>query len=336
MAKRPWQDFQYVRSSSFVRGLVEDAREVVPEQLVDMGKYSPYISLCVAYAQDRLLWNGVFPPVQADDITYAQSEREERVNKFGLAYRPDASLWLHETLARITAAAAEHLYHVHGWRMVLYDGLRTVDGAYKLYLHAHESDMSSGLLSMPGTSAHNKGLAVDSMMVDEYGLEVEMGGHFDHLDMSTNGRNCTNIPTEAIENRRIREAAFLRGALSQGLLVAPLRNEFWDDRLPENREDLWRVMDSAARVIGLSLLAPEDEALRKSDRAAFAAKWESWNYAQFLERWQRFFAGHEEKLMQELGLSMPPAQEKPEFYHGNYHPIYEEAMPSYLRLSQPR
>jgi D-alanyl-D-alanine dipeptidase len=336
MPKRPWQEFQYIRSRSFVQALVKDAREVTPDMLVDMATYSPYISLCVAYAQDRLLWNGAFPPVHADSITYAQSTREERVNKFGLAYRPDASLWLHETLARITAAAANHLYHTYGWRMVLYDGLRTVDGAYNLYLHAHDNDMSSGLLSLPGTSAHNKGLAVDSMMLDEDGLEVDMGGHFDHLDMSTNGRNCNSISAEAIENRRIREAAFLRGAFSQGLLVAPLRGEFWDDRLPENREDLWRVMDSAARVIGLCLLTSEDDALRKKDRGAFAAKWESWSYAQFLERWQTFFAGHEEKLVQELGTALPPTEEKPEFYHGNYHPIYESAMPPHLRLSKPR
>jgi D-alanyl-D-alanine dipeptidase len=303
-----------------------------------MATRSPHLSVLLAYAQDELVWSGNYAPITVDKTIYNATPRELRVNKFGLSYKRNATLWLHETLARIITAAADHLHTQYGWRTVLYDGLRTVDGAYNLYVHAHDTDMSSGLLSMPGTSAHNKGLAVDSMMIDAKGLEVDMGGHFDHLDMDTNGRNYTGdaITPAAIENRRIREAAFLRGAFSQGLIIAPLRNEFWDDRLPENHEDLWRVLDSAARVIGLSLLDEEDLQMRKNDRAAFSAKWESWNYAQFLSTWQTFFAGHETKLIAEIGTAMPPLEEKIEFYHGNFNPIYEDAMPAHLRISQPR
>jgi hypothetical protein len=185
-----------------------------------------------------------------------------------------------------------------------------VDGAFRLYNFATDADIEAKLLAMPGQSAHNKGLAVDSMMVDENDVEIDMGGHFDHLDMSTNMRyySGNKISETAKKNRLIREAAFLRGAFANGLLIAPLRGEFWDDRLPENREDLWRVLDSAARVIGLKYTIENKE---------------NWNYFDFLENWLRVFKGHEQKLEVTIGCAMPPLTEKPEFYHGNYHPIYD-------------
>ncbi len=194
--------------------------------------------------------------------------------------------------------AAIHLHQTQGWTMVLYDGLRTVDGAFKLYHFATETDMKNGLLALPGQSAHNKGLAVDSMMQDKHGREIDMGGHFDHLDMETNSRTYMGdtISDAAKMNRLIREAAFLRSAFAQDLLIAPLRSEFWDDRPPENREDLWRVLDSAARCVGIDLLSAEDVKLRKENRKAFSAKWENWSYADFLQRWQILFKGRENEF----------------------------------------
>ncbi|NBX04056.1 MAG: hypothetical protein EBR02_08390 [Alphaproteobacteria bacterium] len=327
MTKRPWVDFQNIRSQSFVRDMMSGALDIAPDDLVDMGAVGGPISIVVAYAQDTLLFDASGRTTKVSTRnSYLSLPRDARVNKFGIAYRPEAKLWLHKTLAGIVIGAADYLYQTHGWTTVIYDGLRTVEGAYNLYIQAQDSDMDSGLLSMPGTSAHNKGLAVDSMMYFDSGREVPMGGHFDHLNMSTNGRYYIGsaVSAEAIENRRIREAAFLRSAFSQGLLIAPLRNEFWDDRLPENREDLWRVLDSAARAIGRSLLTFEDEALRTSHREIFAEKWENWDYDQFLYRWRQFFAKHENELERTIGAVMPPLIEKTEFYHGNYHPIYDE------------
>ena len=316
--KRPWSEFTGIESHSAVHA----PRHVDPNELCDMetwrkderiracGGHDP-IRITLAYAQDELRY-----------------EDGEPINRFGLSYRRDAKFYLHKILADITVAAATYLYQTEGWTTVLYDGLRTVEGAYNLYVHASEDAMSSGLLSLPGTSAHNKGLAVDSMMVDSAGKEIEMGGHFDHPDMETNSRLYAgpNISEAAQMHRLIREVAFLRAALTQGLLIAPLRPEFWDDRLPENREDLWRVLDSAARCMGLNLLTPEDEALRKTDRAAFKAKWENWNYGEFLWQWKKTFEGREKELQQVLGVTAPPVEERFEFYHGNYHPIYDSTL----------
>jgi D-alanyl-D-alanine dipeptidase len=332
MVKRPWSDFTAVRSETSVHG----ARDVHSDDLVAMKDYRRAqrieacggvdpINVLLAYAQDELIYSPSGEIIRVDAKTYAQTPRAGRLNVFGLAYRRDAQFWLHRILADIVVGAAIHLYQTQRWRMVLYDGLRTVEGAYKLYQLATDEDIEAGLLALPGYSAHNKGLAVDSMMVDAHGHEVAMGGHFDHLDMETNSRAYTGdkINPNAKQNRLIREAAFLRTALTQGLLIAPLRSEFWDDRLPENRADLWRVLDSAARVMGITYYTPEDAALRKANRALWQEKWERWSYQDFLQKWQECFRGREGELEDLLGTAMPPPNEKPEFYHGNFHPIYD-------------
>lgn len=311
MKRKQWLEFVEIRSTSFVRDLVDDAKNVAPDELVDMATYEgKSLITCLAYAQNNLIYDENNKIIAVNSETYAKTSREQQVNKFGLAYPPDRKFLLHKTLANIVLGAADYLYKTHGWQTILYDGLRTVDGAFALYNFASDEDLSAGLLAMPAKSAHNKGLAVDSMMVDANGAEIDIGGHFDHLDMATNMRNYAGdkISEIARKNRLIREAAFLRSAFSLGLLIAPLRSEFWDDRLPENRADLWRVLDSAARVVGVLPMLENKE---------------NWNYQDFLGCWQKTFAGHEEKLLQTIGCITPPLTEKPEFYHGNYHPIYD-------------
>lgn len=336
MTKQPWETFASTYSRSFVSGLVTQALSIPPDQLVEMewhrredrtaacGGHDP-IRIVLAYAQEEWGYDERDTLAPMNPSAYKALPRERRLNKFGLAYRRNAKFYLHRTLADIVVTAAIHLYQTQRWTTVLYDGLRTVEGAFNLYNFATDQDIESGLLALPGQSAHNKGLAVDSMMEDADGNEIDMGGHFDHLDMETNSRTYAGdkVSAAAKRNRLTREAAFLRGALTQGLLVAPLRNEFWDDRLPENRADLWRVLDSAARCLGIHVLAEEDEWARKNDRTAFRMKWEDWSYQDFLDRWREIFAGQDTRLKEIFGVTSPPEKEKAAFYHGNYHPLYD-------------
>lgn len=335
MMKKPWSDFTAITSQSYVRDLAPQALAIRADDLFDMQEYhrKERIAACrgidpirviVAYAQDELVYDARGRiAAMPDRGAYAALPRERKVNKFGPAYRRDAKLYLHKTMADVTIAAAIYLYQTHGWTTVLYDGLRTVDAAYKLYLNAADSDMESGLLSLPGRSSHNKGMAIDSMMMDASGQEIDVGAHFDHLDMEVDSRLCETISHTARRNRMVRETAFMRAGFANGVIMAPLRSEFWHDQLPENREDLWRVLDSAARCLGLRLLSEEDEKLRKQNRAVFREKWERWNYTDFLARWEKLFRGREETLKELFGASSPPAHEKIEFYHGNYHPVYD-------------
>lgn len=316
--RESWSAFENCMSETGPHG----ARAVHVDELVAMAEYKKNermtacggvdpLGVCLAYAQDSLVYDDTGNIISVAESIYAATPREKRVNVFGLSYRRDATLWLHRTLADIVVGAAIYLQQTQGWRTIIYDGLRTVEGAFRLYNFATDDDLKAGLLALPGKSAHNKGLAVDSMMVDASGREVEMGGHFDHLDMRTNMRfyDGDHISNFAKKNRLIREAAFLRSAFLQGLLIAPLRNEFWDDRPPEDRSDLWRVLDSVARVMGISLHRQKE--------------WSEWSYADFLYHWQKIFRGQEEKLQKMIGVGAPPPEEKFEFYHGNYHPIYD-------------
>ncbi|MEZ5691631.1 MAG: M15 family metallopeptidase [Rickettsiales bacterium] len=314
MKRKPWEEFTGKTSQTFVRELIPSAITITQDQLVDMKIHeSPALNVCVAYAQEELIYDDRNRTIRVDKETYAKASRHQRINKFGLAYPKNYKLYLHKTLAEIVISAADYLYKTYGWQTILYDGLRTVDGAFRIYNLASDEDLASGILAMPAESAHNKAMAIDSMMIDSDGREIDMGGHFDHLDMSTNMRyyNGNKISETAKRNRIIREAAFLRAAFGNGLLIAPLRNEFWDDRLPENREDLWRVLDSAARCVGLEYTAKNKE---------------NWIYTYFLENWRKIFTGHEEKLLEIIGHTTPPLEEKIEFYHGNYNPIYDEAL----------
>lgn len=339
MSKRGWDAFTGITSHSYVRDQMDDARHISPLDLYDMAKYQREerlkacngydpIRIIVAYAQEDLVYDAKGHITKVDDSTYSATPRENKINKFALAYREDAKLYLHKVMADITVAAAIDMYKTHGWDMVLYDGLRTVDGAYALYQGADEADMECGLLSLPGRSSHNKGMAIDSMMEDRNGNEIDVGGHFDHLDMEVNSRlyHGPKLSEAAQRNRLIREAAFQRAALSQGMLLAPLRSEFWHDQTPENREDLWRVLESVARCLGMRLLDDDDERLRKTDRKSFIHHWEEWDYAEFCARWKTLFAGREGELVKILGTDSPPAKEKPEFYHGNYHPVYDASL----------
>jgi len=339
MTKRPWNDFTGLISQSHVRDLLPQPLTIAPDDLIDMQEYRKKeraaacngvdpIRVIVAYAQDELIYNDKNEIVTADQKTYVSVPRARRVNKFGLAYRSDAKLYLHKTLAPVVIYAAIDLYQNQGWTTVLYDGLRTIEGAYNLYVKAQDSDMESGLLSLPGRSSHNKGMAIDSMMMDKFGCEVDMGARFDHLDMTVNSRLCDKISSTAKRNRILRETAFMRASFAHRILGAPLRSEFWHDQLPENREDLWRVLEAAARCIGMHLLTEEDERLRKQNRAAFEEKWERWSYTDFLAHWQNFFGSQEANLKELFGAILPPLEEKIEFYHGNYHHIYDSALQS--------
>jgi len=328
MTKKPWSDFTGMTSHGYVPGLLSQPLTIAANDLLDMQEYrreecGAAVHVIVAYAQDELAYDDKGGIFKADSAMYATLPRERKVNKFGLSYRSDAKLYLHKTLADITVDAAMYLYQTQGWTTVLYDGLRTVEGAYNLYMNAADSDMTSGLLSLPGHSSHNKGMAIDSMMMDKSGREVDVGAHFDHLDMAVGSRLCETISDTAKRNRTLRETAFLRAGFANGIIMAPLRSEFWHDQLPENREDLWRVLESAARCMGMRLLTKEDEILRKQNRAGFEEKWERWSYADFLAEWQKLFRGHEAKLKELFGVTSPPPKEKIEFYHGNYNPVYD-------------
>lgn len=333
--RRPWSDFASLVSTSHMR---PQPQAIPPADLVDMARYRKgertasgcdVLKAVVAYAYDDLVFDEQGHARHVDRKTLAATPRALHVNKFGKAYHDKACIWLHKAMADIVVDAALFMHRTYGWTCVLYDGLRTVDGAYIVYTQMSEADRNLGIFALPGASAHNKGMAADMVMFDAHDRLVAMGGNFDHLDMRTNSRTCTDLPREVLENRIRREIAFQHAALSHGRLFAPLRSEFWDERFPENHQDHWRVLDSIARCLGKSLLSGEDEANRASpkgspERDAFIEKWEQMDYARFTQLWQQWFDDSE--LRSVLNLPVPvalPPDASTVIYHGDYNPIYD-------------
>lgn len=303
MAERKgWEHFARLRSPQ------PGARDVDPGELVNMAGYADALDVFVAYAQDNHLFDANGRPVAVEAAAYRQAPRLQKVNKFGRAYREDAQLWLHKDMAEIVVDAARFMQERYGWRSMVYDGLRTVDGAYIIYRNAEQSDIDDKLLAPPGLSAHNKGMAVDLTMFDREGKLVDMGGNFDHLDMKANHRNNRNLPLEVIENRRKREVAFQHAALSHGRLFAPLRSEFWDERFPENEADHWRVLESLCRCVG-----------KEFDDVGAAM-----DYREFQDKWRELFDDAELRAALGLGaeVALPP-ERGTVIYHGDFHPLYD-------------
>ncbi len=194
--------------------------DIGPDELVDMSGEAgakPY-RIELAYACD-------------DNLLFG-----ERI------YRAEARLWLHQDLVAIVQTVAQDLTE-QGYRLVLYDGLRTVDAqermlktrAVKNNPHWLEEPR---LLSPPGSGAHPRGMAIDCSVETLGGTLLDMGTAFDYLsnDPTPQGNPAHRWYaqlTEAVrENRAILDGAMTRAAKNLGIPLWPLPQEWWDFRLP--------------------------------------------------------------------------------------------------------
>src|SRR5688500_6038702 len=127
--RKPWSDFAFQVSTTHTKPRPHD---IHPNELVNMASYRHHdrarsgkdvLQACVAYAQDNMIYDEYGRPYPVNALTYAATPPEERLNKIGKAYRDDASLWLHQTMADIVVDAAIFLHKKHGWTSVIYDGL---------------------------------------------------------------------------------------------------------------------------------------------------------------------------------------------------------------------
>lgn len=143
------------------------------------------------------------------DLAYAKDDNllfGERI------YRPDAGLWLHLDLAKITENAARKIHQAHGWRLVVYDGLRTTDAQARMLRTQRVEDNprwleEPRLLSPPGAGGHPRGMAVDVGLEDSSGQIVDMGTPFDFLAPSPEAahnpahRDYPGLTPEAAHNQ---------------------------------------------------------------------------------------------------------------------------------------
>ncbi|MBI4031014.1 MAG: D-alanyl-D-alanine carboxypeptidase family protein [Proteobacteria bacterium] len=163
----------------------------------------------------------------------------------GTVYREGARLWLHGDLAAVTVLAAKRLHEKNGFRMIVYDGLRTVEAQDAMLqspavrANPHWLAAESRVLSPPGMGGHPRGMAVDISLEDANGNLLDMGTAFDEFPSGGNGpdenrahRDYAGLPGAVKESRRILQDAMTGAADALDLLLLPLPVEWWDFRFP--------------------------------------------------------------------------------------------------------
>lgn len=189
------------------------------------------------------------------DVVYAQADHRD--NMFGRAiYRADARMWAHRLLAPIIVSAANICFRQSGCLFELKDCLRPVEAQARMV----ETDIvrenpqwieePNRLLSPPGRGGHPRGMAIDIVLIDENGDEVDMGTRFDHLVKNhrvnnPSARGCRDFPQEVLQNRQLLEDCMKQAAQEAGMDILPLPQEWWDFRFLPDFSNQYRPISDA-------------------------------------------------------------------------------------------
>jgi len=188
------------------------------------------------------------------DLVYAQARHPDNMFKAAI-YRPDAKMLGHRDMAGIILNAAQICFRKTGWIFEVKDCLRTVEAQEMMrqtdIVKAHPQwlEEPGRLLSPPGKGGHPRGMAVDIILIDPNGDEIDMGTPFDYLteDRGNNpaARNYTAFSSEILGNRRVLEEAMMQSAREAGRELLPLPQEWWDFRFPAAHTALFEPIRDA-------------------------------------------------------------------------------------------
>jgi D-alanyl-D-alanine dipeptidase len=186
-------------------------------------------------------------PLRVDTV-YAKAGHPD--NMFGAAiYRPDARMLCHFQMAPLIVRAAELLHAETGHYLECKDCLRPLEAQQKIIdsaiVRAHPQWLEEPrLFSPPGRGGHPRGMAIDVVIVDGNGEELDMGTRFDYLtpDKSVNPAARDYIDfgrgdaynALVVENRALLTRVMMRAAEETGRTLWPLPQEWWDFRFPND------------------------------------------------------------------------------------------------------
>ncbi|MDD9900458.1 MAG: D-Ala-D-Ala dipeptidase [Alphaproteobacteria bacterium] len=173
------------------------------------------------------------------DLVYAQPDHKDNVFKTAL-YRSGARMWGYRDLVDIVLHAADICHKETGYIFELKDCLRPIEAQQRMIeteivkANPHWLKEPDQLLSLPGQGGHPRGMAVDIVLLDANGDEVDMGTSFDYFtpDPARNpaARDFTDLPDDVLENRKVLERAMLQAGAAAGHEILPLPSEWWDFR----------------------------------------------------------------------------------------------------------
>lgn len=182
------------------------------------------------------------------DLVYAQEKHPD--NMFGCAiYRADARMLCHRKFLPIILDAALLCHAQSGLSFELKDCLRTVEAQEMMRqtdivkANPHWLEEPNRLLSPPGKGGHPRGMAIDIILLDANGDEVDMGTRFDYLtpDPARNpaARSFRDLPADVLARRQLLENCMMQSAAKHELPLLPLPQEWWDFRFPRDLYDLY-------------------------------------------------------------------------------------------------
>jgi D-alanyl-D-alanine dipeptidase len=194
-------------------------------------RISPDDLLCFDDLADTL-------PIRVD-LVYARPDHKDNIFKTQI-YKPEARLWCHRDLLNITINAAEICYAETGYIFEIKDSLRVCEAQEKMQqtdivkANPQWCEEPDRLLSKPGKGGHPRGMAIDIILIDANGEEIDMGTRFDYFTEDKNcnpaARDYTDLHSDILHNRKILEQAMLTAATQAGREVLPLPQEWWDFR----------------------------------------------------------------------------------------------------------
>ena len=147
------------------------------------------------------------------DIRYATENNftEKQIYECGRCF-------LRPALAEKVTAIQEEINRRHGWRLKLYDCYRPSPAQALLW----EIVPDARYVTPPDQgSMHNRGLAVDINIVDEHGVEMDMGTPYDDFTRLSHTDHRDLLPPEVMKNRD----TLTQLMLDQGL--TGIRTEWW-------------------------------------------------------------------------------------------------------------
>lgn len=186
------------------------------------------------------------------DLAYARDDNY----LFGeCIYKEDAQLFIYEALGDIVLDVAQSVKE-QGYRLVLYDSLRTSDAQARMLETQNVKDNPQWLeeprlLSPPGKGAHPRGMAVDCSLETMDGELLDMGTVFDFLaedasaEVNAAHRAHPYLSDTVKANRKILDDAFDAAAHKLGIALFPLPQEWWDFRLPPAYTDRYAPLSDA-------------------------------------------------------------------------------------------
>jgi zinc D-Ala-D-Ala dipeptidase len=197
------------------------------------------------------------------DLVYAQPQHPDNMFRSGI-YKKDAKMWAHHSFAPIVLRAAALCYAQKKWLFELKDCLRPVEAQAAMMesdivkANPHWIQEPNRLLSPPGKGGHPRGMAIDIVLVDENGAEVDMGTRFDYLSPDRNNnpaaRSYTGFSAEILSHRKLLEDCMMQAAKEAGRELLPLPQEWWDFRFPYAYSNLYEPVSDRALPPGMRMM----------------------------------------------------------------------------------